>query len=1048
MSTDVDLTGLTLGARYLVTGALGRGGMATVYECTDLETGTAVAVKVLRPELTHLVGEGRFTREIRIAQQIAHPNIVPLLDSGTADGHSYFVMPLLRGGTLRARIQEQAQLTAEETLRIALAIASALAHAHKAGVVHRDIKPENVLLDDTGVYVADFGIARLFDDPEVGQKLTTTGLVLGTPAYMSPEQSAADPRLDPRSDVYSVGCVMYEMLAGAPPFTGATPQAIAARHFVEAPPPLRVVRPNVPAYVASAIERCLAKAPAERFQSMDALIAALNGDATSLADASARTGAQAEPDAIEQARIRRNKRRTRWATAAVLVVATLIGTYWRSAAAGVGADPRYALFPLAVQSSTPGASPPGLLANENANLLLYDALRPLLDSTLVDQLRLTSQMRVSGVPTRLDSIIDMTRALGAQKAIGGAIVLRGDSVFVRASVYDARRRSMPEPEVTAVAAFSTADATASGSGAGTFNRAFQVLARQLLARKPDGDAQELLGTDSRAALLAKLSADSARYHWNLPLALERYQRARALDRAYPQASLGVAQVSEWLNEDAATWRDAASDAVRLKAGLVDADAIAAEALQHLAEQRYPEACSAYARLLARDSTSFDALFGLGECRLQDDVVVRDERSPTKFRFRSSFAAAQRYYDRALRATPLTLRDDRAVAINRLISVMPTKRAFRPGNFNGRAFAAEPFIDGDTITYYPLDQATAMNSKPDSVTVRKIEALYEANARGLAEYAALWVAEFSASSAAWYALAINQERSGNFDGAPSRSALYSIRKARVLARTRTDSIRRAVDELRIQMRRLDARAAKTLVDSLLAIVPADAEQAHVLTRVAAIANDPGKLRQTLRMWKADEVISGPDFAAAKPPRPVADAVADLLWYSVTGKSVDSLAHFELQLNRAVDGWAPPDVEKIRRHLLFTPALLGFPWFGIRAAHLDSSAAPSLKAQLDFARGSSASREVVLRRVRERIGVLGLTVSGDQACLDVELMSAARDSVGTQLALARLVREVQRLSATILDNFQAPAMLQRCRPLMEVSTASDVKAFETFLTTIIQ
>src|SRR5262245_8826001 len=253
-----------LGDRFAVTRELGAGGTSIVFLAHDYVRGQPVAVKVLRPELSVAVVAARFLREIDIGQRLDHPNVLPIYDYGSADGELYCIMPVVDGETLRQRLAREKQLSIEETLRIARAVAAALDYAHGLDVVHRDIKPANILLDHDRVIVADFGMARAMTAAASGD-LTETGLVLGTAAYMSPEQANADRTLDGRSDVYSLACVVYEMLAGEPPFTGPTQQAIIARHSQEAPRSLRVIRPSVPPSVQRAIERALAKVPADRF---------------------------------------------------------------------------------------------------------------------------------------------------------------------------------------------------------------------------------------------------------------------------------------------------------------------------------------------------------------------------------------------------------------------------------------------------------------------------------------------------------------------------------------------------------------------------------------------------------------------------------------------------------------------------------------------------------------------------------------------------------------------------------------------------------------
>jgi len=267
-----------LHARYSIGRELGRGGMATVYLAQDLRHDRAVALKVLHPELAASLGAERFLREIRITAQLQHPHILPVLDSGELSGLLWYTMPHVEGATLRQRIVREKQLPIDDALLIALQIAGALGHAHSRGIVHRDIKPENILLDGAGAIVADFGIARAVTAAG-GEKLTATGLSIGTPAYMSPEQAAGSHDVDGRSDLYSLGCVLYEMLAGQPPFTAPTAQGLLARHAVDPVPSLRTVRRTVSPAIEEALARALAKVRADRFATAEQFVTALSAPA-------------------------------------------------------------------------------------------------------------------------------------------------------------------------------------------------------------------------------------------------------------------------------------------------------------------------------------------------------------------------------------------------------------------------------------------------------------------------------------------------------------------------------------------------------------------------------------------------------------------------------------------------------------------------------------------------------------------------------------------------------------------------------------------------
>src|SRR5512141_3014745 len=264
----------TLTGRYRIERELGRGGMATVFLAEDLRHGRQVAIKVLDPEVAAAIGPERFLREIETVARLSHPHVLTLHDSGQADGLLFYVMPYVTGESLRQRIERDQQLPLEDALRITREIADALDHAHRQGVVHRDIKPENILLEEGHARVADFGIARAVAEAG-GEKLTATGVVIGTPAYMSPEQAGGSTRLDGRSDEYSLGCVLYEMLAGQPPFTGPTVESLVHQHLSVEPHPVTAVRKAVPGGVGRALAKALAKTPADRYGTTGEFAAAL-----------------------------------------------------------------------------------------------------------------------------------------------------------------------------------------------------------------------------------------------------------------------------------------------------------------------------------------------------------------------------------------------------------------------------------------------------------------------------------------------------------------------------------------------------------------------------------------------------------------------------------------------------------------------------------------------------------------------------------------------------------------------------------------------------
>jgi serine/threonine-protein kinase len=276
MSPVLERAGTVLAERYVLERELGRGGMATVYLGSDLRHSRQVAVKILRPELAASLGRDRFLREIEIASRLTHPHILPLHDSGDADGLLYYVMPFVEGETLRERLQREGPLPVDDAVRIAREVGEALDFAHARGIVHRDVKPGNILLEDTHAVVADFGIAKAISSAG-GDVSTSAGLVVGTPAYMSPEQLIANGPVDGRADIYSLGCVVFEMLTGKPPFHGQSMQEVAAKHLYAEPPALRSLVPALSERVERAVAVALAKQPEQRFATAAEFIESLAG---------------------------------------------------------------------------------------------------------------------------------------------------------------------------------------------------------------------------------------------------------------------------------------------------------------------------------------------------------------------------------------------------------------------------------------------------------------------------------------------------------------------------------------------------------------------------------------------------------------------------------------------------------------------------------------------------------------------------------------------------------------------------------------------------
>ncbi len=405
-----------LGDRYRVERELGHGGMAVVFLAEDLKHRRRVAIKVLKPELSAVLGSERFLREIEIAAALQHPHILPLYDSGQAQGLLYYVMPFAEAESLRQRLAREQQLPLDAALQIIREVGSALQYAHEHGVIHRDIKPENIMLSGGQAVVADFGIARALQAASAEQ-LTQSGMVVGTPQYMSPEQ-AGGAAVDGRSDQYSLACTLYEMLSGQPPFTGSSAQAVMARHSLEPVPSLRVVRQTVPQALEEAITRAMAKLPADRFASIQRFLDAL----ASPGSASAATTVPARPRSGSAWRL---SRRRMMALGAGLVAAGAAG--WLvvgRTASPAHSDARVvravAVLPFEEPASSPDSSYLGQGMTEGV----------IADLAQIGSLKVISRSSGAMAEGTTRSLAGMAKGLGVEAVVKGSIRRVGDTVSV------------------------------------------------------------------------------------------------------------------------------------------------------------------------------------------------------------------------------------------------------------------------------------------------------------------------------------------------------------------------------------------------------------------------------------------------------------------------------------------------------------------------------------------------------------------------------------------------------------------------------------------
>ncbi len=550
--------------RYQVEQQLGQGGMATVYRARDLRHERPVAIKLMRPELAAGLGPERFLREIRVTAGFDHPYILPVLDSGEADGLLWYAMPWVEGESLRDRLKQHGQLPLEEAVRLAREVADALDCAHRRGVVHRDIKPENILLSGGHARVADFGVARALEVASVGQ-LTETGLALGTPAYMSPEQASGG-QVDGRSDIYALGCVLYEMVAGEQPFTAPTAQALIARHLTETARPLHLCRGTVPQALEQVVARALAKSPADRYAT-----AAEFGEALAGAERSGATVPSFAPGTVATTR---RKIPTALLT---LVLGILIGlgilVGWlrhRGESAGESGEKVLAVLPFENQGSA---------QDEYFTDGLTDAVRGKLAG--LSHIQVSARASSAAYKKTSKTPEEIARELGARYLLTGTVQWErtGGRSRVRVSPELVEVPSAGRPKTRWQQPFDASltdvfdvQAQIAGQVAQALDLALGASERQRLEARPT--------TDSAAYdyyLRANMLADRGVSQPDMQAQLELYQKAVALDSSFALAWAALSRVHDgmyWFYQDRTPARidrarDAAERAIRLQPDLAE-----------------------------------------------------------------------------------------------------------------------------------------------------------------------------------------------------------------------------------------------------------------------------------------------------------------------------------------------------------------------------------------------------------------------------------------------------------------------------------------------
>ena len=792
--------------RYKIEREVGHGATAIVYSANDTEQHRHVALKVLRAELVASVGAERFKREIDLTARLDHPSIVPVLGSGTWSDSLFFVLPFMNGGTLRERLENERQLPIADVIAIGTSIASALQFAHERNLLHRDVKPENILFHDGQARLSDFGIARA-TTLATGERTTSTGLVRGTPAYMSPEQASGESGYDGRSDVYSLACVLYEALAGVPAFMGATAQAILQQRMLHEPRALRVYRPSVPPALEAVIAKALAIVPSDRFESAAAFRAAL-------------TGALEPPAAAPPLAPVASSRRTRaWLTAALAMVAV---------GGGVLVAARSGAFPIFSASTPLDTTQVAVMLPEGADSSLSDHVFGVVyDQTSkwrgikpVDRFRVSELAKSSAALTD-EGAAAIARKMGAGRYIRTRLVREGDAWRVSSTLYDTRARERLFESGVRMALVPAMDSVLS------------YLTDSLVLRgvaSPSVSSRVLPAVQQYAAGMHHVVDD-----WDLRAADSLLSKAVESDPDFASAWLWLAEVRAAMFRPVGDWQSATQRAT-LGGRLSGRDSVLGTALLALADGEYAKACRHFESMRQVDHRDFVALYGLGQCRRMDLIVIRDPKSPSKWSFRSSEHQAVQAFAEAFEMAPLLHRGMQGDGYAQLRNLLRTDAFNRPGKPlppDTTRFAAFAEWRGDSLAFVPYPYSLVMSARaPYDVDARAAALRYQRLLFG--RIARAWAAALPKSPGTIEALAIALELNGE------RSAVDTLIKARSLTKNATDRIRLAAEEVFIRLEFMTAADSaeivriRSLADSLLRLdIGATATSAPELASIAAI-----------------------------------------------------------------------------------------------------------------------------------------------------------------------------------------------------------------------
>jgi len=1026
-----------LRGHYDIEREIGQGAFATVYLARDLKHERKVALKVLHADPTSETGELRFIREIRLLARLQHPNILPLHDSGHVEALLYYVMPYVSGETLRDRINRERRLPPETACSIARDAADALAYAHAQGVIHRDIKPENILLSAGHPILADFGIARVINLAGVRQ-LTRPGLESpGTPAYMSPEQFLGDQEPDGRSDTYSLGCVLYEMLSGKPPFAG---KEGFVKRFTEPAPSVLTLRPDLATWMDAAVRKALARDPADRYQTAGEFVAALrppggsgafknkgvptSAGSAAVAIASPQPASGSAPSAVVTPQPANSigwLEPRRWVhavvahpqTSAALAAAIVIAAFAFSRNSGgrlssaFGGRPsidstRVALLPFA-------GNAPQRERDRIANSL-YASLSEWRGLSLVSDQDVADAARTNGPPTSTSAAAALAKRVGAGRFIWGQVG-SDDPSQARAQLYDISS----DVPATSIRLQETRDHGAFTKAA---NDLLKISNRPAAADGGDGK------TNSYSAWTAYGRGHVALANGDFAGAEKNFRDAITRDPAFGPARVWLAQTLSWhAPESRGDWREQISQGLGARSGLSPRDRLIGVALSGLADRRYPEACASYAQLTKADSLDFIGQYGLGQCQAADSLVLRATSSPSRWRFRSRYADAATAYMRALSINPSAHAILSFDQLEQLLPIAPSKTR-RGQSLDGQQFAAFPALVRDTVVFvpYPLIEFDRL---PANRTAAARDAALEQNRDVLLEFATDWSRQSPANPGAFQALAevlearaeITRSRSGGL------SALDAVRKARQVASTPREKQLAATEEAWLRFKQGNFLLARALADSVLAnhIPP---EEAGDVIGLAALT---GKLERTAELARHTS-----DYAAsaASLPIQVMDAAAPFFAFAALGVCSDTTFALERRLDDQLAHYVAEDkLAGVRVAVKARPLSMLAPCTGGKSSlGVDAAGYRLLKMQQAFATHDTRNLGILLKSVdsdsrTQRPGDVSLDLTYQLAWLH----SAMGDTAAAVRQLDRVLGALPSLSASSLREAGSAAAAGRAMTL---------------------